>query len=394
MKPKLPSFVLPLLLANLSLTNLSAQASTPPAAREPIALKVGTWNLEFLGADGNFRNNLPLRTDEDIAAIGKKVVELGVAVLAVQEINDEQALQKVAAGAGPSWACFVGTSGGWDDGKTGQRLGCLYDRAAVDLLAAGELLDLPRTFEGLPIFHRVPVTACFRHRASGCDFRIVTVHLKAGQKKEDEQKRRGEAQALAGWLDALVATAGEDGDVILLGDFNSSYGGEAERLFEQSGNRRYLEPSAPTPTIMHFADPIDQVVVDQRCAELVASSFRCDNDFDGMAKDAWRQRYSDHFPVVITLQSAGDDDPDARFREEPPAHRLPAKLRPPAPPTDDRSWPPRAGTKVTITTATDALHGVLLADLPVSGVGWVALKVDGERVVAVPIAQIHKLELR
>jgi hypothetical protein len=49
---------------------------------------------------------------------------------------------------------------------------------------------------------------------------------------------------------------------------------------------------------------------------------------------------------------------------------------------------------VTITTATDALHGVLLADLPVSGVGWVALKVDGERVVAVPIAQIHKLELR
>jgi hypothetical protein len=85
-------------------------------------------------------------------------------VLAVQEINGEAPLRKVAAAAGPSWHVLLGTSGGWDDGKTAQRIGFVYDSAVVDLLQAEELLQLPREFEGVPIFHRVPVTACFRTR--------------------------------------------------------------------------------------------------------------------------------------------------------------------------------------------------------------------------------------
>jgi hypothetical protein len=39
------------------------------------------------------------------------------------------------------------------------------------------------------------------------------------------------------------------------------------------------------------------------------------------AKRAWRQTYSDHFPVTIDLRAAPDGDPEATFAA--PVHSLP-----------------------------------------------------------------------
>ncbi|MCU0865910.1 MAG: hypothetical protein MUC36_19165 [Planctomycetes bacterium] len=383
-----------------------AQAPISPEAgpgqkRLGVEFKIGTWNLEFLGADGNYRNNLPLRTDADLQAIGKKITELGVCVLAVQEVNDEATLRKVAAAAAPSWEVVLGTSGGWDDGKTAQRIGFLYDRAVVDLLFAEELLALPREQEGLPIFHRVPVTAGFRHRASGCDFRVVTVHLKAGQKAEDASKRRLEATLLSGWLETLHKDAAEDQDIVLLGDFNSTFGTEPEQLFERSGAMAYVEPKAPMPTIMHFADPIDQVVVTTACRELVRDSFAVDGDFDGMSKEAWRQTYSDHFPVVVKLLGQGDDDAAATFRREPAEHVLPPSKRPPGAPVTGPivrrgTWPPRIGTTVTVfTIRSEQFRGELVQELPAANDqnGWIVLRTERGETTAVPMHQVAQLQL-
>jgi endonuclease/exonuclease/phosphatase family metal-dependent hydrolase len=352
-------------------------AAATLAAQQPVDFKVGTWNLEFLGADGNFRNNLPKRDDADYAALGKKVRELGVAVLAVQEVNDEATLRKVAAGAGASWDCVLGTSGEWDDKKTAQRVGFLWDKAAVQLLHCEELLQLPREFEGKPIFHRVPVTAAFRHVATKADFRLVTVHLKAGRKPDDEQKRRGESTLLAKWLDDLQATAGEDQDVILLGDFNCTYGTQPEQAFEASGVRRWLEHKAPAPTIMHFPEPIDQVVVAEGCAEVVRDSLAVDGDFDGMDKDAWRKVHSDHFPVTVTLRALGDDD-EATFAVGPVGQALPTSRRvaATAKPAD---WPYVTGVRVLVQVTTNRTYeGKLTHDVPADGQGWIHIQLDGE----------------
>ena len=48
-------------------------------AQEATTLKIGTWNLEFLGADPKYRRDTPPRSDEDYQAIGAYVRELGVA---------------------------------------------------------------------------------------------------------------------------------------------------------------------------------------------------------------------------------------------------------------------------------------------------------------------------
>lgn len=361
-------------------------AALLPAQAES-TFRVGTWNLEFLGAPGNFRNNLPPRTKADHAAIGKKLGELGVAVVAVQEVNDEASLREVAAGAGATWDVLLGTSGSWDDGKTAQRIGFVYDTSQVTLLHAEELLALPRTFEGQPIFHRVPVTACFKHTPSGCDFRLVTVHLKAGQKAQDEQKRRGEAAALAAWLDAVQQAPGEDPDVILLGDFNSTYTTDPQRLFEQSQLRRYLPQPAPSPTIQHFPEPIDQVVVGIGCAEVRFDSYAVDGDHDGMAKDAWRQVYSDHYPVTVALVANGDDDPGATFARGPASHVLPVRLRP------TPAWPFVAGVSVQVVTPKGSYAGKLLLAVPENGHGFVTLTTESGT-VAIACGQVQAMHLQ
>ncbi len=379
---------LPFWFASLLAPCLSAQTVE-------IAFKVGTWNLEFLGAEGNFRNNLPPRVDTDFAAIGRKVAELGVCVLAVQEICGEAPLQKVAKGAGPSWQVLLGTTGGWDDGKTAQNIGFLYDRNTVELLHAEELLELPREHEGQPIFHRVPVTACFRHQPSGCDFRLVTVHLKAGQKAQDELKRRGEATALAAWLDGLNKGS-EDADVVLLGDFNSTYGKDPETLFEQSKQRRYLDHKTPVPTIMHFPEPIDHVVAGTGFRELRADSLAVDGDFDGMERDAWRRIYSDHFPVTATIVAHSDDDPQATFRRGPNTNHLPrprdGEVRIPVPGTTKppvvvggEPWPPKVGSKLRVLTQDGPREGTLAFPMPEGNTGWLVLQTDqGVVGIAVP----------
>lgn len=372
----------------------SALGAQSPAA----PFRVGTWNLEFLGGPPNLRGDTPPRDEGDYAAIGKKIVELGVAVLAVQEINDEGSLKKVAAGAGPSWDVVLGTSGGWNDGKTAQHIGFVFDRAAVDLLYAEELLQLPREFEGQPIFHRVPVTACFKHKASGCDFRLVTVHFKAGKNATDGQKRRGESQALAKWLDHVRSGANEDADVVLLGDFNSTYGTEPEVELERSERMLYLEHATATPTIMHFPEPIDQIAGSTGFAELRIDSLAVDNDCDGLPREQWRKVYSDHFPVTAAIVASSDDDPAASFSRGAPEHALPAgKRAQPAAATMSHTapaWPPAVGTPVRVVTTTNAtFEGRLLRPIPDGPGGWVAIEDDGA-VFAVPMQQVASVSVR
>lgn len=358
---------------------LGALAAATLPAQQPVDFKVGTWNLEFLGADGNFRNNLPNRDDRDLALLGKKVRELGVVALAVQEVNDEATLRKVAAAAGPAWDCLLGTSGEWDDKKTAQRIGFLWDTAEVELVHCEELLQLPREFEGKPIFHRVPVTGVFRHVGTRADFRLVTVHLKAGRKPDDEQKRRGESTLLAQWLDGLAQTQGEDQDVVLLGDFNCTYGTQPQQALEASNLRRWLAHAAPTPTIMHFPEPIDQVVAADACAEVQRGSLAVDGDFDGMGKDAWRKVYSDHFPVTVTLRATGDDD-TATFALGPIDQALPVTRRGAAQATPAAAaasdWPFVAGARVMLLGGPDWIRGTLVADVPRNGEGWITLMPD------------------
>lgn len=367
--------------------------------------RIGSWNLEFLGADPSFRRDTPPRDDDDYAAIGKKLVELGLCVVAVQEINGEAPLLQVAAGAGPAWRVLLGTSGGWDDGKTAQNIGFVYDSAAVELLQAEELLQLPRKVDDVPIFHRVPVTACFRHKATGCDFRLVTVHLKAGQKDPDAVKRKLEATQLGLWLEGLRRDAHEDGDVFVLGDFNCNYDSEPPRLLAANGALADLRGAAPKASILHFDETIDHILAAAACAEADPRSFTVHAVDGAAARQAWRKTYSDHFPVSVTLLANGDDDPGAAFTIGAPEQRLPLSRRPALAATQSPSpaainlvpagqWPLAVGARIELETidASRSYSGRLLAPLPVGPGGWVVIDGPDGR-LAFPFERIRLLRL-
>ena len=354
-------------------------------------LLLGTWNIEFLGADPQFRRDTPPRSDEDVAAIGKKVRELGVSVMAVQEISGQAVLDAVATAAGPSFRAVLGTSGAWDDGKTQQGVGFLYDNAVLDLLHAEELLQFPSELDGVSVFHRKPVTAALRHRKTGCDFRIVVVHLKAGQKDRDQQKRAAEASYLRQWLDQLLSNPNEDRDVVILGDFNCSYGDEPERIFEQGGSWQYLDHTVKAPTIVHFDTPIDQLCVMKEFRELQRNSLHVHGVTGDTERLVWRKTYSDHFPVTARLTALADDDPTASFWHGPSEQVLPTTRRKPAadgiPPVAGKaaSWPPAPGSLVEMYANGRLVKGTLI-QLP-SERGWVVVD-HGQGAIGYPMEQV------
>lgn len=360
-------------------------------AQEAKDIMIGTWNIEFLGADPKYRRDTPPRAPDDYVAIGRKIRELGVAVLGVQEICGEAPLRLVARSAGPTWRAVLGTSGQWSDGKTQQGVGFLYDTSVLELVHAEELLDFPSELDGVSVFHRKPVTAALRHRATGSDFRIVVVHLKAGRKDRDKQKRRAEATHLRSWIDSLLADPGEDHDIVILGDFNCSYEDAPERVLEAGGVMRYLEHAKVGPTIMHFDTPIDQFCATAEFRELQSNSMTSHHVAGETARLAFRKTYSDHFPVTARMTPLADDDPKATFRRGPSTQVLPTTRR--ADRTAGRapgkpgaaSWPPKPGTLVEVLVEGRVRKGTLVS-LPRER-GWVVIN-QGNGAIAFPMHKV------
>ena len=374
----------------LRATCLSLALLVALPAQQTVPVQVGTWNIEFLGADPKYRRDTPPRDDEDYAKIGQFIRALGVAALGVQEICGEGPLNKVAAAAGPSWRAILGTSGQWTDGKTQQGVGFLYDTAQLELLHCEELLDFPSERDGVNVFHRKPVTACFRHVATGADFRLVVVHLKAGRKDRDLQKRRAEAQTLREWVGRLQATAGEDPDIAILGDFNCSYGAAPEQILEGGGALTYLEQAKASPTILWFDDPIDQIAVAAGFGELLGQTITSHAVHDEQERLAYRKSFSDHFACTTKLLLRSDDDPDATFTKGPKDQWLPVSARQGAP-QPQQGRPLAVGAEVTVRLESSgdgqkSWIGVLAAPLPDSS-GWVVIEADGA-LMAFPSARV------
>ena len=268
-------------------------------------LRIGSWNLEHFGS-----RNDPPRTDEDVQAIADYIRALDVQVLAVCEINGEKPLKDLVRRIGPNWKFVLGTSG--RIGQDGQVApGVLWDDSRVEMLGAGELTELSSQSASGLIFHRAPVIAAFRDRAGGPDFRAVSVHLKAGRTPEDFDRRAAEGESLRGYLEKLASDAGEDDDIIVLGDFNHDPSAAEADAWTDGGFAEFLEGRGRS--IIHFDRQIDHAVPLGTFEEVKGSSFAVHNK-DGL-HDAktWRNTYSDHFPVTVELEAAPDDDPAAKL---------------------------------------------------------------------------------
>jgi hypothetical protein len=228
----------------------------------------------------------------------------------VCEINGEKPLKDLVKRIGPDWKFVLGTSG--KVGQEGQVApGVLWDDSRVDMLGAGELSELSEHGSSGLIFHRAPVVAAFRDRAGGPDFRVVSVHLKAGRTPEDFDRRTAEGQSLRAYLEKLVSEESQDDDIVVLGDFNHDpSAGEAD-AWTDGGFAKFL--TGRGRSIIHFDRQIDQAVPLGTFEEIREGSFEIHNRDSLRDAKKWRNTYSDHFPVTVQLEAAPDDDPSAKL---------------------------------------------------------------------------------
>jgi endonuclease/exonuclease/phosphatase family metal-dependent hydrolase len=266
-------------------------------------LRLGWWNLEFFG-----NRDDPPRTAEDRQAIAEFVRRLDVQVLGVCEVDGPKPLQDLCRRLGPEWKFVVGRSGYL--GEQGRIApGILWDDTRVEMLGAGEMESLRRE----QLFHRLPVTAAFRCREGGPDFRVVCLHLKAGRDPEDMARRREEIAAVRAWLQGLEGSSGEDGDIVVMGDFNHDARAEEASLWSADAFVRFPSPRGNRRSIVHFNRQIDHILPLDGFDEVETRSLVVHNDQGIRDREAWRRVYSDHFPLTIDLAPEPDDDPEAKF---------------------------------------------------------------------------------
>ena len=283
-----------------------ASAQQAAAARPGLApLRLGSWNLEHFGS-----RNDPPRTEADLQAIADFIRGLGVQVLAVCEIDGERPLKDLVKRIGPGWKFVLGTSGRvGDEGRVAP--GVIWDDARVELIGAGELSELAGHSAAGLIFHRQPVVAAFRDRAGGPDFRVVSVHLKAGRTPEDFERRAAEAAALRGYLEKVVSDPAEDDDILVMGDFNHDPTAPEAGVWREGAFADFL--AGRGRSIIHFDRQIDQAVPLGTFEEIKPASFRIHNKEGLRDAKKWRATYSDHFPVTVELEELPDDDPKSKL---------------------------------------------------------------------------------
>jgi hypothetical protein len=286
-----------------------APAAAPPAEAPSGPLRIGAWNLEFFGSRKD-----PPRTKEDVQAIADYIRRLGVVALVLTEVDGEGPVRELCRLIGPTWKSIVGSSKkGGNAAAPEQAVAIIWDDARLDLVSGGELRQMPRSLEGLPIFHRLPVSAALRDRRGGPDFRMVGVHFKAGRDPDSNRKRQLEIGEVRRYLDELRARESEDRDVVLLGDFNSGDDFPEAKTLTAGREFSYLTKPGGGTTIIHFNRQIDHIVPAADFKEIQAGSFDIHNR-EGLAnREAWRNRYSDHFPISVSVSQTPDDDPKAAF---------------------------------------------------------------------------------
>jgi endonuclease/exonuclease/phosphatase family metal-dependent hydrolase len=175
-------------------------------------LLLATWNIrDFGNEDKRARNGLDQpgpRLEESYYYIAEIIANFDL--VAIQEVNSLEALQRVIRILGPSWDYMTTDI---SPGKAGneERMTFVFDTRKVRFQKiAGQIVTDQRQQ-----FVRPPYYAAFQ--SGWFKFSLCTVHILYGD-YQDTTARIAEIDEIAGFLAARAKRTGEN--IILLGDFN------------------------------------------------------------------------------------------------------------------------------------------------------------------------------
>ena len=302
-----------------------ALAVSPAIGAAPAQLKIATWNLEWFMTQETLRALTPAcvpreaprdgarrsvpcdvahelsRSGEDIAALRRHARRLDADVIALQEVDGEQAARLVFPGYQFCFSTRVAVQNNGFAIRRGLPFDCgpeLSDLSLGDDVRRGVEI---RMFPGTPD-----------------ELRLLSVHLKSGCSRDTLDSRRASCIQLAAqvpilerWIDAQAAARIP---FAVLGDFNRDLRREPSGVslwaeiddsdpkdadLVNTADGQLFENCSPSQT---FTGYIDYIVLGRRMARgLVEDSFGRELF---RPKDALRRKLSDHCPVFVRIRVA------------------------------------------------------------------------------------------
>lgn len=212
--------------------------------RHPVGptVRIATWNLRQFSES---------RKGMDVRAIADIIRTNQFDVVAIQEVKKEgEAVDHLLNALGSPWRSTSLS----DVTGNHERFAFIYNSDHVSEVGTPHFIA---TADAV-IFDRVPYQQTFR--AGNFDFTLVTCHLYYGEGAAGHERRRREMDALARFAQRYATTSAEH-DVIVLGDFNETHGGQENLpLFTSQG---WVACNAD-PTNLGGREVYDNIVIDPK----------------------------------------------------------------------------------------------------------------------------------
>lgn len=262
-------------------------------------ITVGTFNIEWLG-DGI--DDQKLRTEEEYTAIARVIKEMNLDILALQEIENQSALNHLMKYLN-GYKSVVTNSGGK------QNLALLY-KSNIEVFDIQEYSPLE------VIKDRTRPALIASIKKDNFDFRIMIVHLKSTSSHDDtpelKQKsfeiRKSQVNLISHWIDSCMVHSKEK-DYIILGDFNDHIQKPNSQLKHLAQNK-YLECVTKDlkSCLRNDWSTIDNIFISKNVSKRVMKGSLANEYFRSYIPKKFNNLISDHCPVYFKLISSLQDE--------------------------------------------------------------------------------------
>ena len=269
----------------------------PSTAQVDTTAVIAGWNLKGFTA-------IP---DDRIERLAQAIVDIDAEVIALSEVNPDGAVDKLILELS---RLGEGYQGQIIDQTSIQNVAILY-KAGVYVGNAGLVIGSDDGNSGL----RMALTADVR--VGQFDFKILVLHLKSGRSGSNRATRTRQNEVLADFIE--TATAGDEKDVLVLGDYNMIPVDDAANFDAMSpaGFMRFISSEDLTGQFTHIGSGgtpgnlLDGYAVStNHTQEYIEGSLAIlpMHRILGISLADYESDFSDHLPVVARFRITADDD--------------------------------------------------------------------------------------
>ena len=250
-------------------------------------VRIGTFNIEWLG---NGENDTIIRNDDDYKAISQIISTIDCDILAIQEVEDTIALQKVLKNCKNSYSFVIDPTS-----NNLLKTAILYKNSFSKLdVQFVNLSNSDKNHYNRPAIY-------LKLKVQNKDIEVITLHLKSNSKKSKDFKNAPEVRSKQ--VKELLKWIQDNGksNSILIGDFNEEY--------SENGNLYKIEKklSSDVVTKNQYSclytkkKSIDHLIVPSKLkTTIVENSIQMFNH-NALTNSKLKRKISDHCLVFFTL---------------------------------------------------------------------------------------------